>query len=167
MQGLLLLFLSTFLLAAFGCWINPAENEDLLARCDLKEIPSSEFALRTGLSHVCSEFVSSNTTCLALLLADETLIKSLGVRIEGFPVSGRRELPSVVDARSKDHVDLGFLPRVTLEEFVRLYSWADSAHNVEGGGKALFGEPIRRWNNVAVSFDRGKDQFVIERGSQQ
>ena len=149
MQGLLLLFLSTFLLAAFGCWINPAENEDLLARCDLKEIPSSEFALRTGLSHVCSEFVSSNTTCLALLLADETLIKSLGVRIEGFPVSGRRELPSVMDARSKDHVDLGFLPRVTHEEFVRLYSWADSAHNVE------------------VSFDRGKDQFVIERGSQQ
>lgn len=112
------------------CWLNPEPGEDLLARCELKETLSSEFARKTGLASVCNS--TSETTCLALLLLDQSLARALGYEpLVGLPPSGRME-PEASSLALKDHVDLGFLPRVTREEFVRVYSWAAYAHSVEG-----------------------------------
>jgi len=165
---------------AVGCWLNPEPRDDLLARCDLKETLSSEFARRTGLFHVCSS--ASNTTCLALLLLDRALVQSLGyAALTGFPPSSE-QVPSEEEIALKDHVDLGFLPRVTRDEFVRLYAWASYAHTVEGwwfvnqnpffvlflfhglqggGGKVLFDVPLQNWKDVRVAFE--KEQFIVFR----
>jgi hypothetical protein len=151
--------LSTLLVAhVAACSIILSSNEGFLATCALKSTLSSEFGRKTGLANVCRSV--SNTTCLALLLLDQERVKSLGYSfVQSLPpVEVTPEFPE-----AKDHLDLGFLPRVSRAEFGRVFSWAHSGHTVSNDGKVLFSGPLRARRDIEIKYDAEMEEFVIHR----
>lgn len=130
---------------------------ELLVACSVLDVLSTEFALRTGLWFACTHDPSS---CLPLLMvALSTEVKNI--------VSIPPELQEKAVAASvwKDHPDLGFIPRVSVPKFVRLYvaSIAQS-FTYSTNRRVMFGSG---WNNIRqkdlleARFDNSTDTFSL------
>jgi hypothetical protein len=113
--------------------------------------------MRTSLSHVCS--TAPSLACLTLLLMDSATVDRLGFK----PDDGTNATAVEAEAREmsvwSNHVDLGWLPRVTKQQFVRLYTWAATRALPFDGGLVIL--PVR--NRCRVEFDRETDVFVMLR----
>jgi hypothetical protein len=140
-----------------SCWVSTDPSDDVIARCPLAACLSTAYAMRTSLSHVCS--AAPSLACLTLLLMDNATVDLLGFKLDDAPNATAVENEAREASVWSNHVDLGWLPRVTKQQFVRLYHWAASrALPVEGGLVVL---PVR--NRCRVEFDREKDVFVMLR----
>lgn len=134
----------------------------VVASCAVKDVLSTAFALRTPLANVCSFSHCSGPTCLALLLLDSPTHAILNT-------SSVSEENAAADVKAilscKDHPDLGFLPRVSVERFAAMVSFVASAalpYDPDEGGlvilPGLFGVRSKLFVSVVLE---NKEVFVV------
>ncbi len=93
---------------------------------------------------------------------DGETVKRLGFELNDAGNATEAVLASAREAAVwSNHVDLGWLPRVTKQQFVRLYSWAAARALpvADNGGLVIL--PVR--DRCRVEFDREKDVFLVLR----
>ncbi len=161
---MLLVFVVLLSLGSCSCWVASDPSDHVVARCPLHECLSTEYASRTGLAHVCSQ--SPGLPCLTLLLIDGATVRRLGYAIEEATVIVSETVlgDAMRAAPLAGHLDFGWLPRVSKQEFVRLFAWAATRARSYGsdGGKVIL--PIGM--DGEVEFDSASDTFVVTRSQQ-